>query len=258
MRLETFIQDNLPDGNETVRRDCPVCHKVNTFTISRVNGRILWNCYSAGCKIKGVKQFSRTTAEIRERVRQNYHDFYHTDFAVPESFTIFTNNPQAVDYVRRNNCMKAYHNRFADIMYDSKQNRVVFMIKNNHSVCDAVGRGLNKFVKPKWYRYGKSNRLFTCPESDVGVLVEDAASACAISPVATGIALLGTNLRDVNIPELRKFKHIHICLDPDATRKSLSIQSHLSYYVSCDIVRLEDDLKYFSPEEIRKLVLKNK
>ena len=92
----------------------------------------------------------------------------------------------------------------------------------------------------------------------MGVLVEDAASACAISPVATGIALLGTNLRDVNIQQLKKFKHIHICLDPDATRKSIWMQSHLSYYVSCGIVRLEDDLKYFKPEEIKKLVLKNR
>lgn len=99
--------------------------------------------------------------------------------------------------------MKAYKSRMADIMYDSKQNRVVFMIKNDHVICDAIGRSLHKSVKPKWYRYGKSNRLFTSGESDVGVLVEDAASACAISPVATGIALLGTNLRDVNIQQLK-------------------------------------------------------
>ena len=143
-------------------------------------------------------------------------------------------------------------------MYDSKQDRVVFMIKNNHYTCDAVGRSLNRFTKPKWYRYGKSNRLFTCGNSKVGVLVEDAASVCAISPVATGIALLGTNLRDVNVGFLRKFDHIHICLDPDATRKALLMQKHLAYYVSCGIVRVDDDLKYFSPEEIGKLVLNNK
>ena len=258
MITDKFIQDNLPQGDETVRTDCPSCHKKNTFTISRVNGKVLWNCYSANCKIKGIKSFSRTTREIHERVRQNYHAFYHDDFAVPDSFTIFTQNPRARKYVEKNNCMQAYNNRDVEIMYDSKQDRVVFLIKNEHYTCDAVGRSLNKFTKPKWYRYGKSNRLFTCGTSKVGVLVEDAASACAISPIATGIALLGTNLRDVNVGFLRNFDHIHICLDPDATRKSLLMQKHLAYYVSCGIVRVDDDLKYFSPEEIEKLILNNK
>ena len=259
MKLDKFIQDNLPQGDETVRTTCPICRRYDTFTISCVNGKVLWNCYSANCKVKGLHiGATRSYDEISKRVRQNYHEFYHADFATPHSFTLFTNNLQAVQYVVKNNCMKAYKSRMADIMYDSKQNRVVFMIKNDHVICDAIGRSLHKSVKPKWYRYGKSNRLFTSGESDVGVLVEDAASACAISPVATGIALLGTNLRDVNIQQLKKFKHIHICLDPDATRKSIWMQSHLSYYVSCDIVRLEDDLKYFKPEEIKKLVLKNR
>lgn len=259
MKLDKFIQDNLPQGNETIRTTCPDCRKPDTFTISRVNGRVLWNCYSANCKVKGVFiGITRDYDEINKKVRQNYHEFCHADFATPHSFTLFTNNNQAVSYVVKNNCMKAYKDRMADIMYDSKQNRVVFMVKNNNIICDAVGRSLSKSIKPKWYRYGKSNRLFTCGNSKIGVLVEDAASACAISPVATGIALLGTNLRDVNVSALRKFDHIHICLDPDATRKALWMQKHLAYHVSCDIVRIDDDLKYFSPEEIKRLVLNNK
>jgi hypothetical protein len=254
--LDKFIQDNLPQGDETIRTNCPNCHKRNTFTISRVNGKVLWNCYSANCKIKGIKNFTRSSDEIREKIRDSSDVL--ENFLTPDSFTIFTQNERARAYIEKNNCMAAYNNRDVEIMYDSKQDRVVFMVKNNHYVCDAVGRSLNRFTKPKWYRYGKSNRLFTCGKSKVGVLVEDAASACAISPVATGIALLGTNLRDVNVSSLRKFDHIHICLDPDATRKALWMQKHLAYYVSCDIVRVDDDLKYFSPEEIEKLVLNNK
>ena len=56
---------------------------------------------------------------------------------------------------------------------------------------------------------------------------------------------------------LKKFKEVKICLDPDATRKSLDLQKYLSYIVKCSIMRIEDDLKYYNAEEIRKLVLSN-
>ena len=70
---------------------------------------------------------------------------------------------------------------------------------------------------PKWYRYGKSSKLFTCGEHSKAILVEDAASACAVSQVATGIALLGTNMKDADLASLKGYTHIYICLDADAT-----------------------------------------
>ena len=239
------------------RTNCPMCGGRNTFTISKLQSRLLWNCYKASCKIRGTKETDRTKHDIVQKL-QNYHaSFYHT-FQVPDYFTSVTNNDRALRYLKNNNCIDAYENRLVNIMYDPKQDRVVFMVKDGVHIVDAIGRSLNYKVKPKWYRYGKSEKLFICGDSQDAILVEDAASACAVSKIFTGVALLGTNLKHADLTFLKKFHKVHICLDPDATRKSIWMQSHLSYYVSCDIVRLEDDLKYFKPEEIKKLVLKNR
>jgi DNA primase len=86
------------------------------------------------------------------------------------------------------------------------------------------------------------------------VLVEDAASACAISPIATGVALLGTNMKEADLAQLKKYSHVFVCLDPDATRKALDLQKYLSYFVSTTIIRIDDDLKYYDAQEIKKLL----
>ena len=254
INLQTFIQQNEPIDNTSTRVHCPNCGGRNTFTISKQNGKLLWNCYKASCKIKGGKNIERTKADIKSVVSPaNYHPrFYH-----PDHFVQVHNNSQALSYLQRNNCMHALDDKLAKIMYDPKQNRVVFLVQDNSQVCDAIGRAMNKKVIPKWYRYGKSSRLFTCGDHENAMLVEDAASACAVSQVATGVALLGTNMKDADISPLKKFKHIYICLDADATRKSLDIHKYLSYFVSCSVIRLTDDLKYFDKEEIKRLVWNN-
>ena len=129
--------------------------------------------------------------------------------------------------------------------------------KDGVHIVDAIGRSLNFKVKPKWYRYGKSHTLFTCGDSDTAIVVEDAASACAVSQTFTGVALLGTNLKDMDLSLLKKFHKVYICLDPDATRKALDIQKYLCYVVPTKVIRIKDDLKYFGSQEIKKLVLNN-
>lgn len=153
--------------------------------------------------------------------------------------------------------MDAYQNQRARIMYDPKQDRVVFLVMENGEVYDAIGRSLNKGVVPKWYRYGKSSKLFKAGDHPEAVLVEDAASACAISPVATGVALLGTNMKDADLSQLKQYDRVYVCLDPDATRKSLDIHKYLSYFVNSKIIRITDDLKYFDVQEIRQLLRNN-
>jgi hypothetical protein len=64
-------------------------------------------------------------------------------------------------------------------------------------------------------------------------------------------------MKDADISSLKRYDHVYICLDADATRKSLDIHKYLSYFVSCSVIRLTDDLKYFDKEEIKKLVWNN-
>jgi DNA primase len=140
-------------------------------------------------------------------------------------------------------------------MYDVKQHRIVFLIKEKEKVKGAIGRGLNSQIYPKWYIYGDKTYPFICGDSDIGILVEDCASACAVSHVYSGIALMGTSLPDSFIPILKKkFKKIIVALDRDATTKSFDISNQLRYYVESEVKILEDDLKYYDEETIKKIL----
>ena len=70
----------------------------------------------------------------------------------------------------------------------------------------------------------------------------------------TGVALLGTSLPDDYIPILKEFKNITVALDRDATSKAFDINQKLCYYVRSQVKILDEDLKYFNTEEIRKIL----
>ena len=64
-------------------------------------------------------------------------------------------------------------------------------------------------------------------------------------------------MKDADLTQLKNFKHVFICLDADATRKSLDLQKYLSYIVSASVVRLKEDLKYYDIEQISEVIWKN-
>ena len=66
---------------------------------------------------------------------------------------------------------------------------------------------------------------------------------------------LDTHLPESYIPVLKKhFKKVIIALDRDATSKAFDIHQKLCYYVKSEVKILDEDLKYFTTDEIRKLL----
>ena len=125
------------------------------------------------------------------------------------------------------------------------------LIKDKKNIYGAVGRGLNSQVYPKWFMYGNKDYPFICGDNDTAVLVEDCASACAVSHLYSGVALMGTSLPDSYIPILKKrFKKIIVALDRDATTKAFDISNQLRYYVDTQVKILDDDLKYYGSNQI--------
>ena len=176
-------------------------------------------------------------------------------FVLPKSFVSVFSTDKCTDYLKKNHCMESYIKGKASLMYDVKQHRAVFLIKEKEKVKGAIGRGLNSEVYPKWFIYGSKTYPFICGSSDTAVLVEDCASACAVSEVYTGVALMGTSLPDSYIPVLKKkFKKVIVALDRDATTKSFDISNQLRYYMDTEVKILEDDLKYFDKPQIERLL----
>jgi len=237
--------------DQTKRMDCPECGGKNTFTVTNSMGRRLWNCYKASCNISGTAKVNMTVDQIKKAktVKKQLNTFVLPDCIVPLNSTNIMNN---MDSIYKEHCM-----------YDVRENRAVFLIKNEDgTVVDAVGRSLTKRL-PKWKRYGDSRYPYVCRTSHCDaklqytcVLVEDCISACAVTKLGvTGVALLGTSLLEEHKQFMSKnFTSVVVALDPDALPKNLQIAKELrSWVAGVKVLRLTDDLKYNNNADIEKL-----
>jgi hypothetical protein len=258
-REQSEIIRSIPiHTGQSIRMDCPFCFHNNTLQLTKESGQMKWYCFSASCNAKGVLDTDKTMEDITHMVKKKAEDII--DWKVPEHFTIGYSTHQASKYLGRNNCVDAYNQGRVDIRYDPQNHRVVFMIKDDKDkIIGGVGRALRFDILPKWYVYGRKDYPFICGEGDTAVVVEDCASACAVSKDFVGVALMGTSLSDSFIPVIqKKYKEVIIALDRDATTKSFDIAKELtSIKVSTRVVILEDDLKYYKPERIKEILCKN-
>ena len=84
--------------------------------------------------------------------------------------------------------------------------------------------------------------------------MEDCASACSVSHLSTGVALLGTNLLDEHIRQLSNYQKIFVALDKDATDKALDMVKILCRKVPTRLMVLDRDLKNMTNEERDELI----
>ena len=245
-----------PDTN--IRMDCPFCNNKNTLLVDTTENKISWYCFHASCKAKGKKEGEKNMHYVEKVLHGNQElHIEDKDFPIPDSFQSIYSNEKAMRWLSTNNCWEAWSWGRADFRYDVKQNRVVFLIKNrySHKIVGAVGRALNKDDYPKWYMYGNKDVPFKCGECEDSVIVEDCPSACAVSNILTGIAIMGTKLKEIHKSHLQPYKKLYICLDRDATTKAYDMAKDLrsSGFENVIVKPLEDDLKYYDTEQIRRM-----
>ena len=233
------------------RSDCPVCGKSNTFSVTDDGLQRLWYCFHADCNVKGRTGITLTKDFAKHALSRKNKPPPTADtsaFQIPDTFVSLSRSLDAELYVRSVNAYDAYLSGRADIRYDFKRNRVAYIVKDGRNTVDAAGRSIDG-RKPKWYRYGNSNLPFVCGGHDTVFVVEDCASACSISSVCTGLALLGTNLLQSHVDVLTKYKRVNIALDKDATDKALEMVRMLHNHVPTKLVILTQDLKNMKGDE---------
>jgi DNA primase len=239
-----------------IRVDCPFCKNINTLSVDTTENNIKWYCFHASCKAKGKKEREKNMQYVSATFNKKENNI-NERFIIPDSFKIVSTNKNAQMYLHKNNCWEAWAWGRADIKYDVKQDRVVFLIKNRNTdeIVGAVGRGLNKNVYPKWFMYDNKDVPFKCGECEDAVIVEDCPSACAVSNILTGIAIMGTKLKEEHKKHLKPYKKLYICLDRDATTKAYDIAKDLrsSGFDNVVVKPLEDDLKYFNTDQIKEM-----
>ena len=256
-QIEVIKGLNVDEG-QSIRMDCPFCMRTNTFSVTKENSKILWYCFSASCEAKGSFNSERTMHDISYYIHK-HDDLTVQNFIVPKNFVSPHTQDRCIRYMIENNCLSAVTKGRADVRYDPARDRIVFMIRNDvGKIIGGVGRSLNSIVLPKWYVYGSRAYPFICGNSGTAVVVEDCASACAVSEDFTGVALMGTSLPEEYIDILQtKYSEIIIALDRDATVKAFDMARELGYRSKTKVVMLEDDLKYYKPNDIREILCKS-
>ncbi len=251
------VQGLSIQSDTQTRMDCPFCNGRNTFSVDTTDNKLGWYCFHASCKAKGKHEGQKTMDYVTKTFSNKKDDTELSSFKVPESFKSPFSHEKAMRYLQNNNCWDSFMMNRADIKYDVQQDRVVFLIRNNHThkIVGAVGRALNKNEFPKWYMYGNKDVPFKCGNCEDAVIVEDCTSACAVSNVLTGIALMGTKLKSTHKDHIRPYKNLYICLDRDATTKAYDMAKDLrsSGFENVIVKPLEDDLKYYDTEQIRRM-----
>jgi len=236
------------------RSDCPVCGKKNTFSVTDDGLNRLWYCFHADCNVSGRTgvTLSREHAKKALTYKQSSQATpprTSSAFEIPDTFVSLSRSLDAETYVKQVNAYDAYLAGLADIRYDFKRNRAVFLVKDSNKVLDAVGRSLNG-RSPKWYRYGTSGSPFVSGKNlHVACVVEDCASACSISHIVTGVGILGTNLLAEHIKTLTKFQRVYVALDKDATDKAVDMVRVLNNHVLTKLMILKTDLKNMDRDE---------
>ena len=258
--IRQFVNDlNLKDG-ERHRCDCPECRGKNTFTAANIFGEIKFNCFKLGCNVGGIYDTDMTAAEIYHRMKEQQ---------IARAYTNIKKEKETMEippYVVSPKAQHTKHQRFvrrwglaiADTMYDVKDERVVFPIKDNGKIIDAVGRAVGKKQQPKWYRYTGQADYFMHGNGKILLIVEDVLSAIIATqevPYITAMAILGTSLSPKHMEKIQEYNRVIIALDPDAIGKTVEYRREIELWTGnkTTAMNLLDDIKYKMEEDIDKL-----
>lgn len=241
----------LRDG-ERKTLDCPFCGGKKKFSITKIDGRVLWNCYKASCTSRGSYATVRSIDSVKTKLINTQIKSERRLNPLPSILSTPDNHDHVIAYLHSVNSYEAYKSGLIHIMYAPADNRVLFFTKDRSG---AVGRALDGRI-PKWWSYGDTERGIQVGSGDHVVVVEDAASACSISRLegVTGYALLGTRVTTPVKEILRHFAKATIILDKDASNKAIIIAKRLNTFLPTTVRLTNDDLKWMSALKLQAVL----
>jgi len=246
----TISDIDIPNGT-TKRMNCPKCNGYKTFTVTNNMGSLVWNCYKASCGTKGGTRVHLSMDDIRAGFAGAEEYASDAPFVLPDCVVPHNNRNEVLTWTEQ----WGINVDELGLMYDVRENRVVFPVVHQGKMVDATGRTLSNRL-PKWKRYGKSTLPFSFGCGKVAVVVEDCVSAAVVGNDAfVGVAVLGTSLSEGHKRYLAQFSTAIIALDPDALPKTLAFAKELRGHVSnVKVLRLTDDLKYRNKMDMDNLI----
>ena len=258
--IKQFVIDLGLKESDRYRGDCPECRGKNTFTATNELGDIKYNCFKLGCTVGGIHGTDMTAAEIHRRLEEQQLQRAYTNIKkekdtmeIPE----YVVTPKA-SHTKYQRYIKRWGIAIGHTMYDVKDERVVFPIKHDGRIVDAVGRAVGKKQHPKWYRYTGEADYYTIGEAKTLLIVEDVVSAIVAFqeiPYVTAMAILGTSLSPKHMEKIGEYDKVIIALDPDAIGKTVEYRREIELWTGNKTVAMNliDDIKYREYEDMDKL-----
>jgi hypothetical protein len=258
--IRQFVTDLGLKESDRYRGDCPECRGKNTFTATNILGDIKYNCFKLGCTVGGIHGTDMTAAEIHRRLEEQQLQRAYTNIKkekdtmeIPE----YVVTPKA-SHTKYQRYIKRWGIAIGHTMYDVKDERVVFPIKHDGRIVDAVGRAVGKKQHPKWYRYTGEADYYTIGEAKTLLIVEDVVSAIVAFqeiPYVTAMAILGTSLSPKHMEKIGEYDKVIIALDPDAIGKTVEYRREIELWTGNKTVAMNliDDIKYREYEDMDKL-----
>jgi Zn ribbon nucleic-acid-binding protein len=255
--IKTYVDGiDIKEGMQ-FRANCPSCGGKNTFTATREDGVVVYNCYKLGCIVKGAVNTGMTAQEIRNKLqpRDELPDQEAELLVWPE----YVVQPSA-EHMLHKKFVQRWGLEHEDLMYDVKDRRTVFPIRHEGRLIDAAGRALDGAI-PKWFRYTGAADVYkrtVGKPNGVVLIVEDvisAVTAAKLIPGLTGMAILGTSLNVTTMKHIDGYYKVVVALDPDAAHKTLQFKREIEAWTGLETValRLDDDIKYKVETDINRL-----
>lgn len=245
-----LIRDLIDQSQATsFRTTCPYCGSYNSLSVNKVDGEYKYKCFDANCKTYGSYYTGYTDEEIQQKL---YKPVGNKPYMLPQYFVKGIANDLCYEYLRDTFCLGAVQAGRAKVAYDPKEQRLVFLIYEGNTLRGAVGRAFRRStIKSRIYT-GSEPYPFICPSGRTLVIVEDCASACAVTrlPEYSGMALLGTSLKETYIPVIAKYEQVIIALDNDANLKALAMDKLLKLYTNSRVHLIPKDIKNMTDDEL--------
>lgn len=255
---------DLADGHTAAGEMCPSCNggdsRESSLSVTRSKNRLLFTCHRASCGFHGAADIS---GRYRPEVYSNKKEHRYPKVpavGINEYMLRLIANKYGVP-TKQLEAAGLQWSGDGDGFYNK---RVVFPIYD----FDGKERGRNyrsyiEKVKPKavvelkspdaikasWYRWKK--------HSPTLVVVEDQMSAIKLAKHTHTLALLGTNLSDGVVEEIRKagYKKVLLSLDNDATWNAIILQiRHKNDIPGLLVASLAKDIKDMDREDLEGYV----
>lgn len=255
------VEQDLQQDN-TIRTTCPFCEGLApTFTITRTELGLLYNCYRASCGEKGFISSIPGTTEV-EKEKKNNKKFVARPFTKPleslpenvyewfqEKYEI---SPEECD--RNGFKYEPKYDRIYMPVFDYADREFGGITKARSPSPDAP-KTLTYFTEQtSGLHYVRGARERTGPIA----LSEDIFSGIKLAHYCRSVCLLGTTINPVRISELmRQTDTLILVLDPDAVDKALKYKKKYSLYFSRNfyVVLLSNDPKDTPHAELEQIMM---